>query len=92
MDVWRRKFAQGDVIVVRYADDIVLGFQHQAEADRFLKDLRERLGMFGLFGRFAEQNRNGEERVSLRRSTFWGFTQSAELATRECERKHSLSC
>src|SRR5260221_8568800 len=48
VDVWRKKYAQGDVIVVRYADDTVLGFQHQAEADRFLEDLRERLKKFGL--------------------------------------------
>ena len=48
VDVWRKKCAQGDVIVIRYADDSVLGFQHRAEADRFLGDLRERLGKFGL--------------------------------------------
>src|SRR6516162_3090758 len=68
VDVWRAKCAQGDVVVVRYADDIVLGFQHQTEADRFLEKFRERLGKFGLelhpdktrrieFGRYAEQNR-----------------------------------
>ena len=45
---WRRKWAQGDVVVVRYADDIILGFQHRTEADRFLENLRERLGKFGL--------------------------------------------
>jgi len=48
VEVWRKKFAQGDVVVVRYADDIILGFQHQAEADRFLENFRERLGKFGL--------------------------------------------
>ena len=48
VQVWRQKHAQGDVVVVRYADDIILGFQVQAEADRFLEDLRERLGKFGL--------------------------------------------
>src|SRR5947208_9532823 len=46
--VWRRKCAHGDVIVVRYADDSVLGFQYQEEADRFLEAFRERLGKFGL--------------------------------------------
>lgn len=67
-DVWRKKCAQGHVIVIRYADDSVLGYQHRAEADRFLGDLRERLGKFGLelhpdktrrieFGRYAEQDR-----------------------------------
>ena len=60
--------AQGDVIVIRYADDNVLGFQHRAEADRLLEDLRERLRKFGLelhpdktrrieFGQFAERDR-----------------------------------
>src|ERR1017187_7281411 len=69
VDVWRKKCARGEVIVVRYADDNVLGFQHLAEADRFLTELRERLRKFGLelhpdktrrikFGRFAEINRN----------------------------------
>ena len=48
VDVWRKKWAQGEVVVVRYADDIILGFQHQAEADRFLENFRERLGTFGL--------------------------------------------
>jgi retron-type reverse transcriptase len=69
VDVWRRKCARGDVVVVRYADDNVLGFQHRAEAERFLTQFRERLRKFGLelhpdktrrieFGRFAEHNRN----------------------------------
>jgi RNA-directed DNA polymerase len=44
VDVWRKKCARGDVVVVRYADDNVLGFQHRADADRFLADLRARLG------------------------------------------------
>ena len=85
VDVWRKKCAQGDVIVVRYADDIVLGFQHQAEADRFLKDFRERLGKFGLelhpektrrieFGRFAEQNRERRGEGKPETFDFLGFT------------------
>src|SRR5215831_7421827 len=68
VDAWRRKCAQGEVIVVRYADDNVLGFQHLAEADRFLEEFRVRLRKFGLelhpdktrrieFGRFAETDR-----------------------------------
>jgi len=48
VDVWRRKCARGDVVVVRYADDNVLGFQHLADADRFLTEFRERLAKFGL--------------------------------------------
>src|SRR3974390_780220 len=47
VDVWRRKVAKGDVIIVRYADDLVLGFQHRAEAVRFLNEFRERLAKFG---------------------------------------------
>jgi RNA-directed DNA polymerase len=85
VDVWRRKCAQGDVIVVRYADDTVLGFQHQAEADRFLEDLRERLMKFGLelhpdktrrieFGRFAEQNRKRKGEGKPETFDFLGFT------------------
>jgi group II intron reverse transcriptase/maturase len=45
---WRTTQARGDVVVVRYADDFLVGFQHRAEADRFLEELRERLLTFGL--------------------------------------------
>ena len=85
VEAWRKKCAQGDAIVVRYADDSVLGFQHQAEADRFLEDLRERLGKFGLglhpdktrrieFGRFAEQNRKRRGEGKPETFDFLGFT------------------
>jgi group II intron reverse transcriptase/maturase len=64
VNVWRKKWAQGEVVVVRYADDTIVGFQYQADADRFLENLRERLAKFGLnlhpdktrrieFGRYA---------------------------------------
>jgi RNA-directed DNA polymerase len=67
-ELWRKKVATGDVIVVRYADDLVVGFQHRTDAERFLKEFRERLAKFGLelhpdktrlieFGRFAARNR-----------------------------------
>ena len=72
---WRRKKAVGDVSIVRYADDAVLGFQYRDEAERFLKELGERLGKFGLelhpektrlieFGRYAAKRRkeHGERR------------------------------
>ena len=39
---WREKVARGEMIIVRYADDAVLGFQHREEAERFLEQLRER--------------------------------------------------
>jgi hypothetical protein len=65
---WRHREALGNVIYVRYADDIVVGFEHEDEAQRFLSDLRERLGKFALmlhpektrlieFGRFAADRR-----------------------------------
>src|SRR3989454_4554496 len=85
VEVWRKKCAQGDVIVVRYADDSVLGFQHQAEADRFLEDFRERLGKFGLelhpdktrrieFGRYAEPRRRRRGGGKPETFDFLGFT------------------
>ena len=85
LDKWRRQSAHGDVIAVRYADDIVLGFQNRAEAERFLKDLRERLSKFGLelhpdktrlieFGRFAEENRTRRGEGKPETFDFLGFT------------------
>jgi group II intron reverse transcriptase/maturase len=64
---WRRREATGDMIMVRYADDLVVGFQHETDARRFWDDMRERLRAFSLtlhpektrlieFGRFAAQN------------------------------------
>ncbi len=69
----------------RYADDNVLGFQHQTEADRFLEDFRERLGKFGLelhpdktrrieFGRYAEQRRKRRGEGKPETFDFLGFT------------------
>jgi RNA-directed DNA polymerase len=85
MHQWRKRYAQGEVIAVRYADDIVLGFQHKTEADRFLNDLRERMAKFGLelhpdktrrieFGRFAEQNRKRRGKKKPETFDFLGFT------------------
>jgi group II intron reverse transcriptase/maturase len=65
---WRKKQARGEVIIVRYADDYVMGFQHRGEAERFLSESKERFAYYGLeihsektrlieFGRFAEENR-----------------------------------
>jgi RNA-directed DNA polymerase len=84
-DQWRQN-AQGDVIIVRYADDAVIGFQHQYEAERFLKDLREQLRQYGLelnedktrlirFGRFARQNRDERGEGKPESFTFLGFDQ-----------------
>ena len=45
---WRRKRAHGDIIVVRFADDIVIGFQEKSDADQFRAELTERMGKFNL--------------------------------------------
>src|SRR5215213_8730998 len=45
---WRKRRANGEVIVIRYADDTIVGFRRHADAERFLRDLRERLATFGL--------------------------------------------
>jgi RNA-directed DNA polymerase len=85
VDAWRRKCAQGEVIVVRYADDNVLGFQHLAEADRFLEEFRVRLRKFGLelhpdktrrieFGRFAETDRKQRGEGKPETFDFLGLT------------------
>src|SRR6516225_7260931 len=82
---WRTHRATGEVIVVRYADDMVLGFQHRAEAERFLQEWRERLQKFGLelhpdktrlieFGRFAAANRKRRGEGKPETFNFLGFT------------------
>jgi len=84
---WRKKQARGDVVVVRWADDFVVGFQHRDEAERFLTELRERFAKFGLelhpdktrlieFGRFAESNRRGRGGGKPETFDFLGFTHS----------------
>src|SRR5260221_4223127 len=47
-DQWRKKHATGEVVLVRYADDFVVGFQSESDARRFLADLTDRLGRFNL--------------------------------------------
>jgi group II intron reverse transcriptase/maturase len=85
VDAWHRKCARGEVVVVRYADDNVLGFQYRADADRFLEDFRKRLRRFGLelhpdktrrieFGRFAEQDRKRRGEGKPETFDFLGFT------------------
>ena len=82
---WRRKEAKGEVIVVRYADDFVTGFQKEIEARRCLDELRERLGAFGLdlhpektrlieFGRYAQMNRKRKGKGKPETFDFLGFT------------------
>jgi group II intron reverse transcriptase/maturase len=82
---WRKRRATGDMIVVRYADDIVLGFQNRGDAERFLQDWRERLRKFGLelhpdktrlmeFGRYAAANRKQRGEGKPETFNFLGFT------------------
>jgi group II intron reverse transcriptase/maturase len=85
VEAWRKKIATGDVVVVRYADDLVVGFESRAEAERFLKDFQERLAKFGLevhpektrlieFGRSAATNRSARGEGKPETFTFLGFT------------------
>ena len=85
VNAWRRKVAHGDVIVVRYADDAVLGFQYREEAERFLAALQERVRKFGLelhpdktrlieFGRFAAERRTKRGEKKPETFKFLGFT------------------
>lgn len=80
---WRRRSATGDMIVVRYADDAVLGFEHRSDAERFLQEWKDRLRQFGLelhpdktrlidSGVTQSSNGSGEARASRRRLTSWG--------------------
>jgi len=82
---WRHRQAKGDMIIVRYADDIVFGFQYRSEAERFLEGLRERLGKFNLelneaktrlieFGRHAAGNRRKRGDGKPESFNFLGFT------------------
>ena len=82
---WRGREAQGDMIIVRYADDVVLGFEHEAEARRFLGALKARLEKFSLalhpdktrliaFGRFAADQRARAGLGKPETFDFLGFT------------------
>jgi len=84
-DQWRSKHTDGDVIIVRYCDDFVVGFQYRRDAERFLADLRERFLKFNLelhkdktrlieFGRFAAQNRKSQGKGKPETFDFLGFT------------------
>jgi RNA-directed DNA polymerase len=83
--VWRQKQAQGDMIVVRFADDTVLGFQYKSDAERFWTELAQRMRKFGLelhpdktrlveFGRFAVRDRQQRGAGKPATFAFLGFT------------------
>jgi RNA-directed DNA polymerase len=76
---WRRREATGDMIIARYADDFIVGFEHEADARHFLDAMRERLQEFALslhpektrlieFGRFAAENRKRRGRAAIFRT------------------------
>ena len=82
---WRRRHAHGDMIIVRFADDFVVGFEHQADAKQFLSDLRERFAKFSLelhpdktrlieFGRYAARTREARGVGKPETFDFLGFT------------------
>ena len=87
-DLWadqcRRRRARGDVVLVRFADDFLAGFQHREDAERFLADLRERFAGFGLdlhpektrlieFGRYAAERRQARGDRKPETFEFLGF-------------------
>lgn len=83
--VWRKKVARGAVIVVRYADDVVLGFERREDAERFLREVQGRLAKFGLemhpektrlieFGRYAAGDRERRGEGKPKTFDFLGFT------------------
>ncbi len=85
VEQWRKRTAAGPMIVVRYADDTIVGFQRHADADRFLRELRARLAAFGLdlhpdktrlieFGRFAVARRAAKGLGKPETFDFLGFT------------------
>lgn len=92
VDNWRKK-VRGDVIIVRYADDWIAGFQDRDEAQLFLQQLEERLAKFGLemhpektrlieFGRFAIPNRKKRGEGKPETFDFLGFTHICAIAVR----------
>jgi RNA-directed DNA polymerase len=82
---WRNRFAEGDVVIVRFADDFTVGFEYQEDAQRFWADLRERFAKFGLelhpdktrlieFGRHAAWRRKARGLGKPETFDFLGFT------------------
>jgi RNA-directed DNA polymerase len=82
---WRRREATGDMIIVRYADDIIVGFEHEPDSRRFLDAMRERLEKFALslhpdktrlieFGRYAADRRDRRGLGKPESFSFLGFT------------------
>jgi group II intron reverse transcriptase/maturase len=85
VDWWRRTRTDKDVVIVRYADDFIIGFQSRADAEQFLTEMRQRLGKFGLelhgektrlieFGRYAARDRKQQGKGKPETFNFLGFT------------------
>jgi RNA-directed DNA polymerase len=90
---WRKRFAEGDVVIVRFADDFTVGFQYEDDARRFLADLRERFAEFGLelhpdktrlieFGRHAARRRKARGLPKPETFDFLGFTHFCGISKR----------
>jgi RNA-directed DNA polymerase len=99
VDQWRKRHARGEVYIVRYADDFVMGFQFRSDAQGFVEALRNRLGKFGLelhegktrlieFGRFAASNRRERGEGKPETFDFLGFTHYC--ATRRSDGKFTV--
>ena len=82
---WRKQKARGEVIVIRFADDTIVGFQYESDAKQFHNELKERFLKFGLelhpektrlieFGRYASENRKKRNEGKPDTFTFLGFT------------------
>jgi len=97
LDKWlnakRQREAEGDIIIVRYADDFVMGFQHRSEAERYLEALRARFSQYGLtlhpektriieFGRYAAENRKRRGEKKPETFNFLGFTHICSKSSR----------
>jgi RNA-directed DNA polymerase len=90
---WRRTQARGDMVIVRYADDFVCGFEHESDAQRFLEELKERFRQFNLelhaektrvieFGRHARQNRARRGEGKPMSFNFLGFVHVCDKTRR----------
>ena len=90
---WRSKRSRGDIVVVRFADDFVIGFEHRYEAEACLEELRERFAKFGLklhgkktrlieFGRFAIDRRKARGLGRPETFDFLGFTHRCGVTRR----------
>jgi RNA-directed DNA polymerase len=97
-DRWRRQRARGDVIIVRFADDYIVGFEYRDDAERFLAELRERLTQFSLelaaektrlieFGRFAAGRR---QKRGLGKPETFGFLGFTHICTKDRRGRFAL--